>query len=181
MKNVVLVLAMMFATVSVYAVNIGDAVPGRPGIVYAATDGSLIRPAPGYTWTDDSKTAVKWTPGIRHTNHPNVIASSKKENWNPAPGYRWANDRPGDFTVIRNTVRVTCPRCAGSKFERCDRCGSTLGTIGKIKCTACRGTGMFNGWDCICMGGTQDCSSCIMTIGVRDSCKRCNGNGYIEQ
>lgn len=46
MKNVVLVLAMMFATVSVYAVNIGEAVPWRPGIVYAATDGSLIRPAP---------------------------------------------------------------------------------------------------------------------------------------
>ena len=92
MKRFVLVLAMMFATMSVYAVSIGEAVPGRPGIVYAATDGSLIRPAPGYVWTDSSKTAVRWSPGIRHTNHPNVVASSKEGNWTPAPGYKWANN-----------------------------------------------------------------------------------------
>ena len=177
MKNVVLVLAMMFATVSVYAVNIGDAVPGRPGLVYAATDGSLIRPAPGYTWTDDSKTAVKWTPGIRHTNHPNVIASSKKENWNPAPGYRWANDKPGDFTVIRNVRRYTCPSCNGSRFAKCSECGTPfgIGTRGKVRCHMCRGTGH----NCVCIGGMLDCRACMGAFNA--TCKRCNGNGYIEQ
>ena len=176
---------IVFTAISVYAENIGDPVPGRPGIVYAATDGSLIRPAPGYTWTDDSKTDVKWTPGIRHTDYPNVIASSKKDNWNPAPGYKWANNRPGDFTVIRNTVQVTCPRCEGTKFERCSRCGALIGRVGKIKCFLCKGTGMVRGPSgssaCVCMGGYDDCSSCTLSIAYREYCKRCHGKGVIER
>ena len=180
MKSVVSLFMIVFATVSVWAVSVGEAVPGRPGIVYASTDGSLIRPAPGYTWTDRSMTDVKWTPGIRHTDYPNVIASTKKDNWNPAPGYKWANDRPGDFTVIRNVVRITCPRCEGTKFERCPSCGGLLGHLGKVRCSACRGTGYIGTIPCVCMGGTMDCISCTL-FGDRALCRQCGGNGFVER
>jgi len=83
-----------------HAVEIGAPVPGSPGIVYATQDGSRIRPAPGYTWVDESKTAVKWTPGVTHYSCPNVVASQEKDNWHPAPGYKWANSKNGDLSVI---------------------------------------------------------------------------------
>lgn len=84
-----------------YSVEIGAPVPDNPGIVYATKDGSRIRPAPGYTWEDDNKTAVKWTPGIAHYIHENVVASQEKDQWSPAPGYVWANNVDGDFSVVR--------------------------------------------------------------------------------
>lgn len=92
-----------------YAVEIGMPVPNKPGIVYATKDGSKVRPAPGYTWVDDNKTAVKWTPGVTHYIHQNVVASQEKDNWKPAPGYKWANNKDGDFSVIRQLTTDSPP------------------------------------------------------------------------
>ena len=94
--------------------------------VVATADGNR-QPAPGYRWVSDAPGdfRVIWSPGKRHTQHPNVVAGATEGRWEPAPGYRWVSDAPGDMRVVPKdgtdqtgtsspaTQRpVTPPRCA---------------------------------------------------------------------
>ncbi len=74
----------------------------------------------------------------------------------------------------------TCSRCKGSCLEPCPTCGSPAGRIGQVRCSVCKGSGMFNGFDCICIGGVMDCSSCTWIID-RTLCRRCGGRGTEER
>lgn len=72
----------------------------NPHVVTTA-DGNL-QPAPGYRWVseapDDQR--VIWSPGMRHPQHPNVVAGTTEGRWEPAPGYRWVSNAPGDLRVV---------------------------------------------------------------------------------
>ena len=63
------------------------------------------RPEPGYTWESEKQDDMreKWTPGLPHPEHPNIVAADKEKHWLPAPGYKWVNDPPvpGDMRVVR--------------------------------------------------------------------------------
>lgn len=69
--------------------------------VVEGSDGKL-HPRPGFSWVTDvaGDFRVRWQPGKKHTNYPNVIASEDINNWRPAPGYKFVNDIAGDFRVV---------------------------------------------------------------------------------
>jgi len=63
------------------------------------------KPAPGYSWVnrdDPEDFRAVWTPGLPHRNHPNVVASKTKGEFEPAPGYRWLEPSrgPNDYRVV---------------------------------------------------------------------------------
>lgn len=72
-----------------------------PPHVYLS-DSKTYLPEPGYTWvnSDPGNLDVKWTPGVRHRDHPNVIAAQEQDQWHPAAGYGWVEPNvPEDLRV----------------------------------------------------------------------------------
>ena len=61
-----------------------------PPHVVTGPDGKL-NPEPGYVWTNESPEdySVRWVPGTRHPEQPNVVATDEPDQWRPAAGYDW--------------------------------------------------------------------------------------------
>ncbi len=74
---------------------------GIPENVIKLPNGNF-RPKPGYLWLNNlpGDYRVVWTPGTKHSEMPNVVASSKVGEFVPVPGYAWLNDAPGDLRVV---------------------------------------------------------------------------------
>ena len=82
--------------------------------------------------------------------------------------------RAAGYRVSRK--QIVCPTCNGNRFTNCPKCNAQPGTMGQTKCSLCNGSGWYNGWDCICIGGVEDCSNC--KFGPFD-CNTCKGYGVI--
>lgn len=82
--------------------------------------------------------------------------------------------RAAGYRVSRK--QIVCPICNGNRFSNCPKCNALPGTMGQTKCSLCNGSGWYNGWDCICIGGVEDCSNC--KFGPFD-CNTCKGYGVI--
>lgn len=58
-------------------------------------------PEPGYTWVspEPGNFEVRWCPGCRHRDSPNLFASAEEGQWHPGPGYDWA-DPEHDLSLV---------------------------------------------------------------------------------
>lgn len=69
-----------------------------PNVVWR--DGSRY-PAPGFKWVTSQRNDLRvvWSPGSRHPDFPNVLASRKHGAWSPSSGYEWINNSTADLRV----------------------------------------------------------------------------------
>lgn len=64
--------------------RIGSPHPTAPHVEAAFNDGSW-RPMPGYTFRDQQELTVRWVPGLRHRDEPDLVAGEIEGEWVAAP------------------------------------------------------------------------------------------------
>ncbi|HEX7181205.1 MAG TPA: hypothetical protein VF756_05140 [Thermoanaerobaculia bacterium] len=74
--------------------------PPGPHLVVGG-DGKYY-PESGYAWAnndDPNDYTVVWVPGLKHQEHPHLIATEKEGGWRPSPGFDWTGDGVNDMRV----------------------------------------------------------------------------------
>jgi hypothetical protein len=136
-----------------------------------------------------------WTPAERpslpeYRGQP-AEAAGDQRGWEATrwEGVRQGSVRPRTCSACGGDGRLTCPRCSGSMFERCqpfEPCRVCLGTGRRARhrgeltrpvCEVCNGRGLVPCPSCGGMG-RRPCSGC--TDG-HVGCKRCRGYGRVTE